>query len=149
MAKIDVIIEPLEHFEGLELPEYESDGASGFDIRAAVVETVVIKPSERVLIPTGLKVELPNDYEIQIRPRSGNAWKKGVTVLNTPGTIDDDYRGELGVLLINLSNEDFVVKRGMRIAQGVLAQVPKANFVVGKVEETRRGTGGFGHTGVN
>lgn len=145
---IDIVLETLPNYEGLELPKYKTSGSSGFDLRAAVDKDVVISPGEWVLIPTGLKVELPTDYEIQIRSRSGIALDSGVIVLNTPGTIDDDYRGEIGVILINLGKKDFVVERGMRVAQGVLSYVPKANFRLGEVRQTGRGSGGYGHTGV-
>ena len=133
------------------LPAYETIGSAGMDVRAMLADSVVLKPGERVIIPTGLYVEIPVGYEIQVRPRSGLAFKKGVTVLNTPGTIDSDYRNQIGVILINLGAEDFTIEPGDRIAQLVLNQVPQINWVsVNSVEElssTDRGLGGFGSTG--
>jgi dUTP pyrophosphatase len=133
---------------GHPLPAYESLHAAGLDLRASLNEDVVIKPMQRQLIPTGLFIELPVGFEAQIRPRSGLAYKHGITVLNSPGTIDADYRGELKVLLINLSDTDFVVKNGERIAQMIVA---KHEVVVWQVAEelsdTQRGAGGYGHTG--
>lgn len=133
------------------LPAYETIGSAGMDVRAMLADSVVLKPGERVIIPTGLYVEIPVGYEIQVRPRSGLAFKKGVTVLNTPGTIDSDYRNQIGVILINLDAEDFTIEPGDRIAQLVLNQVPQINWVsVNSVEElssTDRGLGGFGSTG--
>jgi len=135
---------------GNELPAYSTVHSAGMDIRAFLPEEVILKPLERRLIPTGLYVELPEGYEAQIRPRSGLALKKGITVLNTPGTIDADYRGEICVILINLSNEDFVIKNGERICQMVVASHEKVEWQVAeKLEETDRGAGGFGHTGKN
>ncbi|RWX76780.1 dUTP diphosphatase [Neorhizobium lilium] len=141
----------LPHAEGLELPAYETAGAAGMDLRAAVNEDapLVLAPGKRALIPTGFVFEIPQGFEAQIRPRSGLAFKHGITCLNTPGTIDCDYRGEVKVLLINLGDEDFTVTRGMRIAQMVLA--PVTRMQVAEVEtttQTTRGTGGFGSTGV-
>jgi dUTP pyrophosphatase len=131
------------------LPEYKTRGSAGVDISAHVCEPVVLKPLERQLIPTGLYIELPEGYEAQIRPRSGLAIKSGITCLNTPGTIDSDYRGEIKVILINLSNENFTINNGDRIAQMVIARHEQAQFVeVEALEETSRGAGGFGHTGV-
>ena len=138
--------------EGLDLPAYETIGAAGMDLRAAVPadEPLVLKPGKRALVPTGLVFEIPQGFEGQVRPRSGIAYKNGVTCLNTPGTIDADYRGEVKVLLINLGDEDFVIERGMRVAQLVIAPVTQA-----KLEErslagsTERGAGGFGSTGTN
>lgn len=136
--------------EDVEMPSYASDGASGADVRARLKEDVVIKSGSSALIPTGLKFEIPAGYEIQVRPRSGLALKNQVTVLNTPGTIDADYRGEVGVILINHGKQDFVVIPGMRIAQIVLCQTIKARFVrVEALAGSARGSGGFGHTGVN
>ncbi|HOI48927.1 MAG TPA: dUTP diphosphatase [Prolixibacteraceae bacterium] len=135
---------------GNELPAYSTVHSAGMDIRAFLQEEVILRPLERRLIPTGLYVELPEGYEAQIRPRSGLALKKGITVLNTPGTIDADYRGEICVILINLSNEDFVIKNGERICQMVVASHEKVEWQVAeKLEETDRGAGGFGHTGKN
>ncbi len=130
------------------LPEYATTGAAGMDIRASLEQAVILQPMERCLIPTGLFVELPENYELQIRPRSGMAIKQGITCLNTPGTIDSDYRGEIKVILVNLSNEAQTIAPGDRIAQMVLAAVSRANLVpVVTIENTDRGAGGFGHTG--
>ncbi|MBR1916685.1 MAG: dUTP diphosphatase [Bacteroidaceae bacterium] len=130
------------------LPEYATEQSAGVDLRANIDSPVVIRPLGRALIPTGLFMALPEGWEAQVRPRSGLAIKKGVTVLNTPGTIDADYRGEVGVILVNLSDEDFVVQDGERIAQMIFNQYGKADFVeVETLDETERGTGGFGHTG--
>lgn len=131
-----------------ELPAYSTELSAGMDIRANLQEPVVLKPFERKLIPTGLFIELPQGFEAQIRPRSGLALKKGITVLNTPGTIDADYRGEIGVILINLSQEDFVIENGERICQMVIAAHETVKWeLVELLEETKRGAGGFGHTG--
>ena len=130
------------------LPTYETASSAGMDLRAFVDADVVLKPFERKLIPTGLYIELPDGYEAQIRPRSGLAIKSGITVLNSPGTIDADYRGEIKVILINLSQDDFTIKSGERICQMVIAKHEKAEFVeVNEISETERGAGGFGHTG--
>jgi dUTP pyrophosphatase len=130
------------------LPEYSTELSAGMDLRASLTEPVVLKPLERKLIPTGLFVEIPAGFEAQIRPRSGLALKKGITVLNSPGTIDADYRGEVGIILINLSNEDFVVESGERICQMIIASHETVQWnLVEKLEETERGQGGFGHTG--
>lgn len=132
-----------------QLPQYATPMSAGMDIRANLEEPVILRPMERRLIPTGLYIALPEGFEAQIRPRSGLALKKGITVLNSPGTVDADYRGEVGVLLINLSNEDFVVNDGERIAQMVIAQHEQVEFVaVEELDETERGAGGYGHTGV-
>lgn len=132
------------------LPAYSTEHSAGMDLRANLEEPIVLKPLERALVPTGLFIELPVSYEAQIRPRSGLAIKKGVTVLNTPGTIDADYRGEIGVILINLSNDDFTIEHGERICQMVIAKHETANWEqVEILEETVRGAGGFGHTGKN
>jgi dUTP pyrophosphatase len=131
-----------------EAPKYETEQSAGVDLRANIDEEVILYPMERKLIPTGIFIELPKGYEAQIRPRSGLAAKHGITVLNSPGTIDADYRGEIMVLLINLSNEYFSVKPGMRIAQMVIARHEQANFLDFDVlSETERGDGGFGHSG--
>ena len=131
------------------LPEYKTKGSAGVDISAHLTEMVVLKPLERQLIPTGLFLELPEGVEAQIRPRSGLAIKNGITCLNTPGTIDSDYRGEIKVILINLSNEDFAINNGDRIAQMVIAKHEQVTFeAVEVLEATTRGAGGFGHTGV-
>lgn len=131
------------------LPQYETAFSAGMDVRANIDESIVLKPLERVLVKTGLFLELPQGYECQVRPRSGLALKKGVTVLNSPGTIDADYRGEVGVILINLSTETFIIEDGERIAQLVFAKHKQAKFkVVESLSETERGAGGFGSTGV-
>lgn len=130
------------------LPEYATGLSAGMDLRANLNESIVLKPLERKLIPTGLFIQLPEGFEAQIRPRSGLALKKGITVLNTPGTIDADYRGEIGVILINLSNEDFEIADGERICQMVVASHAQVNWqAVEVLDETERGAGGFGHTG--
>lgn len=139
----------LPHAEGLELPAYETQGAAGMDIRAAVIEPVTLAPGKRILVPTGFIFEIPEGFEVQMRPRSGLAFKYGVTCLNSPGTIDSDYRGEAKVLLVNLGEEDFVIERGMRIAQLVFAPVLQARVEEAQTfAETQRGAGGFGSTGV-
>lgn len=131
------------------LPAYATAQSAGMDLRASLDESVVLKPMERRLIPTGLHIALPEGYEAQVRPRSGLALKRGITVLNSPGTIDADYRGEVMVLLVNFSQEDFVVNDGERIAQMVIARYEQAEMeVVEVLDETERGTGGYGHTGV-
>ena len=131
------------------LPQYATEQSAGMDLRANIDEPITLKPLERKLIPTGLQIALPVGFEAQVRPRSGLALKKGITVLNTPGTIDADYRGEIGVVLINLSNEDFVVEDGERIAQMVIARHEQGEFIpVEVLDETERGEGGYGHTGV-
>lgn len=148
MNEINIEVKTLPHFEGLPLPQYQTEGASGIDLLAACREPVTLQPGERALVPTGILIALPENLEAQIRPRSGLAIKHGITLLNTPGTIDSDYRGEIQVILINHAKEPFTVARGMRIAQMVLARVVKANLeVVDNLGETRRGAGGFGHTG--
>ncbi len=130
------------------LPHYATEGSSGMDLRAYLPSDIILQPMERVLIPTGLFIELPDDYEVQVRPRSGLAIKQGITCLNSPGTVDADYRGELKVILINLSNEPQTIKSGDRIAQMVLQKVEKINWQpVVAINETERGAGGFGHTG--
>ena len=134
--------------QGVSLPEYATSGSAGMDIHAMLAEAVTLHPGERRLIPTGLKIELPEGYEAQVRPRSGLALKHGVTVLNTPGTIDSDYRGEIGVVLINLGQEDFQVKNGDRIAQMVVAPFAQVKWnEVLILDNTVRGEGGYGHTG--
>lgn len=132
-----------------QLPAYATPESAGMDLRANVAEPVLLRPLERRIIPTGLYMALPPGYEAQVRPRSGLAFKHGVTVLNSPGTIDSDYRGELGVLLVNLSNEDFTIQAGERIAQMVIARHEQGEFVeVEELDDTERGAGGYGHTGV-
>ncbi len=131
------------------LPAYATTQSAGLDLRANIEAPITLHPLERRLVPTGLHIALPDGYEAQVRPRSGLALKHGITVLNTPGTVDADYRGEIMVLLVNFSNEDFVVKDGERIAQMVIAQYAKATFEsVEVLDETERGEGGYGHTGV-
>lgn len=131
------------------LPAYETPGSAGMDLRAALTEPVVLKPLQRALIPTGLYIELPKGYEAQVRPRSGLAIKKGISLINTPGTIDSDYRGEVKIILINLSNETAHVHHGERIAQMIIHKYEKAEFTeVDELSDTDRGEGGFGHTGV-
>lgn len=131
------------------LPEYATEQSAGMDLRANIDSPITLRPLERRLIPTGLHIALPVGYEAQVRPRSGLALKKGITVLNSPGTIDADYRGEIMVLLINLSNDDFVVNDGERIAQMVIAAHEQGQFVtVTELDTTERGEGGYGHTGV-
>ena len=131
------------------LPVYETSGSAGMDLRAQLQEPVMLKPLQRALIPTGLYIELPDGYEARVRPRSGLALKKGVTVLNSPGTIDSDYRGEIKVIMINLSNETTVINTGERIAQMIIAKYEKVTLKeVDELSETERGEGGFGHTGV-
>ena len=130
------------------LPQYATIRSAGMDIRANLSEPIVLKPMERCLVPTGLYIALPHGYEAQMRPRSGLALKRGITLLNTPGTIDADYRGEIGIILINLSAEDFVIEDGERIAQMVIARYEQAEWQeVEILDETERGSGGFGHTG--
>ena len=135
--------------EGALLPEYQTPGSAGADLHAYLAEPVTLKPMERRLIPTGLFVELPAGYELQVRPRSGLALKHGVTVLNTPGTVDSDYRGELCVLLINFGSEPFTVQNGDRIAKAVVAQAVQVSFVqTDALSETGRGVNGYGSTGI-
>jgi len=141
----------LSHAAGLDLPAYETAGAAGMDLRAAVAEDrpLMLMPGKRALVPTGLVMEIPQGYEAQIRPRSGLALKHGITCLNTPGTIDSDYRGEVKVLLINLGDEEFLIERGRRIAQMVIAPVTQVRVVeLKETSDTARGSGGFGSTGV-
>ena len=144
---IKVLIKKLSH--KAQIPIYKTEGSSGMDLMALTEDKIVIKPNKSALVPTGLSVAIPNDTEIQIRPRSGLAAKSQISVLNTPGTIDADYRGELKVILINLSDKVFVVEKGLRIAQMVLCPVVKAKLKeVTELENTERGSGGFGSTGI-
>ncbi len=148
--RVTIEVKPLDHFEGLALPAYESVGAAGMDLRAALPEgePFTLRPMQRAMIPTGLSMAIPTGFEVQIRPRSGLAAKHGITCLNTPGTIDADYRGEVKVILINLGEEDFVIQRGERIAQMVVAPVTQGDWTqVDILSETDRGEGGFGSTG--
>ena len=132
----------------LRLPEYMTEGSAGMDVRAAVSQAVVLKPGMRSVVPTGLILAIPRGYEVQVRPRSGLAFRHGVTVLNAPGTIDSDYRGELGILLVNFGDADFTIERGERIAQLVVARCCRAIMQeVDDVSDSTRGAGGFGHTG--
>ena len=150
MTDVTVAVRPLPHFEGLDLPAYESLGAAGMDVRAAMPESepMVLTPGDRAMVPTGLSVAIPQGYEIQMRPRSGLAAKHGITCLNTPGTIDSDYRGELKVILINHGTDAFTIARGERIGQMVLAPVTRIVWQeVASLDETERGAGGFGSTG--
>lgn len=140
----------LPHGEGLKQPEYETDNSAGMDLMAAVPEgeDLILNVGARLLVPTGFAMALPHGYEAQVRPRSGLAWKNGITVLNSPGTIDADYRGEVKVILINHGNQDFIITRGMRIAQMVIASVTQATWDIrDNLDQTARGAGGFGSTG--
>ncbi len=142
-------IKQLENAQGLDLPSYATEHSAGMDLLAAISDDITLAPGKRVLVKTGLSIALPDGYEAQIRPRSGLAYKNGITVLNSPGTIDADYRGEIGVILINHGEENFVISRGMRIAQMIIAQYSKAKFVaVAELSDTARGQGGFGSTGL-
>ncbi|WP_108659405.1 dUTP diphosphatase [Acuticoccus kandeliae] len=146
---IDVAIKTLPHGDGL-TPAYATDGAAGLDLAAAIdaASPLTLAPWQRMMVPTGIALALPAGYEAQIRPRSGLAARNGVTVLNTPGTIDADYRGEVKVILVNLSDEPFVIERGARIAQMVIAPVTRANLIPAEtLDDTARGSGGFGSTG--
>jgi dUTP pyrophosphatase len=143
---IEIKLTRLAHGEGLPLPRYASEDAAGLDVTAA--EELTLQPGQRHAVATGFAIEIPRGYEVQVRPRSGLAFKNGITCLNTPGTIDSDYRGEVKVILVNLGQEPFEVRRGERIAQLVPAPVLRANFVeVSQLGETERGSGGFGSTG--
>ncbi len=145
---VEVQVARLPHGEGLALPKYATSGAAGADLLAAVAEPVVLAPGERRPIPTGIALALPEGFEAQVRPRSGLALEHGVTVLNAPGTVDCDYRGEIKVILVNLGSAPFTVERGMRIAQIVVARVEIARFRArDELPESRRGAGGFGSTG--
>jgi dUTP pyrophosphatase len=145
---VEIAVTRLPHNPDLPLPAYETEQSAGMDLAAAIDAPTILAPGARDMIPTGLAISLPPGYEAQIRPRSGLAAKNGVTVLNTPGTVDADYRGEVKVILINLGNEDFVIERGMRIAQMVIAPVTQGLFTeVDVLSDTARGAGGFGSTG--
>lgn len=145
--RVQVIQEP--DARDLPLPSYATEGAAGIDLHAAVPAPLIIEPGKVALVPTGIRVAVPEGYELQIRPRSGLALKHGITVLNSPGTIDADYRGTVGVILINLGNKPFTVNRGDRIAQAVLCRVERIEWeVADTLSETVRGSGGFGHTGI-
>jgi dUTP pyrophosphatase len=146
---VEIRIHRLPHAQGLPLPTYATDGAAGADLCAAVESEVVLAPGERAAVPTGLMVEIPGGYEGQVRPRSGLAIKAGLTIVNAPGTIDSDYRGELKVLMVNLGSEPFSIRRGDRIAQLLIAPVTRAVFVESDdLSDSDRGQGGFGSTGV-
>lgn len=146
---MNIYFKKLAHAEDLPLPSYESEFAAGMDIRAALEEEIKLQPGQRKLIPTGLKMALPDGYEAQIRPRSGLAYRNGITMLNTPGTIDSDYRGEVKVLAVNLGEEPFIINHGDRIAQMVVSPVTQAQVQeVDDLSETERADGGFGSTGV-
>ncbi len=147
--RIKVRIQLLEHGKELPLPQYETPGSSGVDLAAAIYDDIVIEPGKREIIPTGMKMQIPLGWEMQVRPRSGLAFKSGLTVLNTPGTVDSDYRGEVKVILYNSSELPFTVIRGMRIAQGVFSQVIQIEMEISEdeLDQTQRGSGGFGHTG--
>jgi dUTP pyrophosphatase len=149
LERISVKIKRLESSLNLPLPDYETEGSSGIDIRASVKEPLLMKPGEIKLIPTGVAVSIPPGYEGQIRPRSGLALKHGIGLVNSPGTIDSDYRGELGIIMINLGERPFTIKRGDRIAQMIISKVYRAALVeVEELDSTERGGGGFGHSGV-
>ena len=149
MSSVKVDVVQLPHAADLPLPEYATVQSAAVDLLAAVTEDVVLAPGARTLIPTGLAIALPDGYEAQVRPRSGLALKNGITLLNTPGTIDADYRGEIGIILTNLSQEDFTVERGMRIAQMLIAPVTRLTWkAVSSLDKSERGSGGFGSTGV-
>ncbi len=148
MTDAAVLVQRLPHADGLPLPAYASAGAAGMDLLAAVAAPLTIAPGERALVPTGLRVALPSGHELQIRPRSGLALRHGITLPNSPGTVDEDFRGELQVIVMNAGAEPFTVTRGMRIAQAVLAPVTRAAWrEVAALETTARGEGGFGSTG--
>jgi dUTP pyrophosphatase len=147
---VKVALEQLSHAEGLDLPEYATDGSAGVDLRAAIPQgdVLTLEPGERTLVKTGIKIALPEGYEAQVRPRSGLALKTGVTVLNSPGTIDADYRGEIGVILINHGSDPFEIRRGDRIAQMIVARHGRVDWLPEEdLTDTFRGVGGFGHTG--
>jgi dUTP pyrophosphatase len=149
---VTIPVRRVGHGAGLPLPAYESAGAAGLDLRAALEEggTLVMAPGERIAVPTGLALQLPAGFEAQVRPRSGLAFRHGITVLNSPGTVDSDFRGEVTAILINLGQEPFTIRRGDRIAQLVIAPVMRANLIETTVlDETARGAGGFGSTGVS
>ena len=147
-SSVPVQVTCLDHFTGLDLPAYATDGAAGLDLPAAVAAPVILEPGGRALIPTGLAIAVPGGYEAQVRPRSGLALRQGLTVLNSPGTIDSDYRGEVQIILANLGTEPVIVERGMRIAQLVLAPVARLSWEpVDTLSASDRGAGGFGSTG--
>lgn len=148
MTQVEIAVTRLPHNADLPLPAYETALSAGMDLAAAINAPMTLAPGKRAMVPTGLAIALPAGYEAQVRPRSGLAAKNGVTVLNTPGTIDADYRGEVKVILVNLGEDSFEIERGMRIAQMVIAPVTQASFTeVDSLSETERGSGGFGSTG--
>jgi len=148
--RITLKIKRLPSGEGMPLPEYHTEHAAGMDLMAAVDNDLVLPPGRRALVPTGISIELPDGFEAQVRPRSGLALKYGISLVNSPGTIDADYRGEIGVILVNLGDKDFTVRRGDRIAQMVVARVVHAEPVEAeRLSDTGRSGGGFGHTGIN
>jgi dUTP pyrophosphatase len=148
LTELGVEIQTLPHGQGLALPAYATAGSAGMDLQAAVEEPIVLAPGQRTLVPTGLRIALPEGYEAQIRPRSGLAIKEGITVANAPGTVDSDYRGEVKVGLVNLSDKAYTIRRGDRIAQMVVAPVTRVAWrQVASLDETERGAGGFGSTG--
>lgn len=143
-----VIVKIVRENDKIELPKYETSGAAGMDVRANITEPIVLGSLERTLVPTGLKIAIPEGYEVQVRPRSGLALKHGITLLNTPGTIDSDYRGELKIIIANMSKDAYTINPGERIGQLVLNKVEQIEWeVVETLDETERGAGGFGHTG--
>ena len=147
-SSLKIDIEILDHASDLPIPKYQTEGASGMDLYAALSKPIVLRPLERTLIPTGLKISLPKDLEAQIRPRSGLAYTHGISILNSPGTIDSDYRGEIKILLINLGQDKFVIEHGSRIAQLIISPIIKAKLkVVLALNKTKRGHRGFGSTG--
>jgi dUTP pyrophosphatase len=148
MQTLKILIKKKKGFEDIPLPEYKSEGSSGMDIRAAVDEKIVLKSGEISLIPTGLFMAIPDGYEIQVRPRSGLALNHGISLVNTPGTIDSDYRGEISIIMINHSKKSFEINRGDRIAQLIVQKIEKCDFILSdNLPVTTRGSGGFGHTG--
>ncbi len=148
MNSLKVYFKKFPHADGLELPAYATSDSAGLDLRAALAEPLVLEPGKRALVPTGLQMALPRGYEAQIRPRSGLAYRHGITMLNTPGTIDADYRGEVKVLAVNLGEEPFEIRHGDRIAQMVIAPVTRADVqLVSELPDSQRGDGGFGSTG--
>ena len=147
---LQIRVQRLSHAEGLPLPAYETSGAAGMDLRAAAPEDapITLRPGSRAMVPTGLCIAVPHGFEAQVRPRSGLAARQGITCLNTPGTVDSDYRGEVKVILINLGEEDAIIRRGERIAQMVICPVAQASWALAEsLDETLRGAGGFGSTG--
>lgn len=148
-SEVEIAVKLLPHHAGLPRPSYMSEGSAGMDLIAAVKEPMTVSPGERILIPTGVALSIPPSYEGQVRPRSGLALKHGVTVLNSPGTIDSDYRGEIQVILINLGQNSFTIQRGDRIAQLVFSPCSRASFkILEELDVTKRNKGGFGHTGI-